>query len=191
MTVKSILGWNVIVASCRVPSDVPSALPRRIGTYTRLPHCSDLHGTLALRETSTANCKKSASNFKAMAFVWLLWLTVPTLLSNELSKLKCNCGPFEKLFKSYCEYKDGQMPGKHGWHDGSIQLCCEDGDLEAHAKSKKKPIKRLIQLRPSDLDELAFAYACMVIQRSNFCSVTMRTSSKLMRLRQHSSSGFV
>ena len=25
MTVKSILGWNVIVASCRVPSDVPSA----------------------------------------------------------------------------------------------------------------------------------------------------------------------
>ena len=71
------------------------------------------------------------------------------------------------------------MPGKHGWHDGSIQLCCEDGDLEAHAESKKKPIKGLIhsftecyskpfndqvgqafiafdqRLRPSDSDELA------------------------------------
>ena len=109
---------------------------------------SNLLGTLALRETSIQQTArvKSASNFKAMAFVWLLWLTVPTLLSNELSKLKRNCGPFEKLFKSYCEYKDGQMPGKHGWHDGSTQLYCEDGDLEAHAKSKKnlKPIKGLI-----------------------------------------------
>jgi hypothetical protein len=114
----------IIVASYRVPSDVPSAKCSAKNNWDlqKLPHRSDLLSTLTLRETSTANCKKSASNFKAMAFVWLLWLTVPTLLSNELFKLKRNCRPFQKLFKSYCEYKDGQMPGKHGWHDGSIHF---------------------------------------------------------------------
>ena len=37
------------------------------------------------------------------------------------------------------------MPGNHGCRDGSIQLNCEDGDWEAHAKSKKKLITGLVR----------------------------------------------
>jgi hypothetical protein len=63
----------------------------------------------------------------------------------DLMALKKECGPKEKLVQRYCdgEYKDGQMPGKHGWKDGSIQLNSEDGELAAHKKSRKSLVKSL------------------------------------------------
>ena len=63
----------------------------------------------------------------------------------DLMALKKECGPKEKLVQRYCdgEYKDGQMPGKHGWKDGSIQLNSEDGELAAHKKSRKSLAKSL------------------------------------------------
>ena len=36
-----------------------------------------------------------------------------------------------------------QMPGKHGWKDGSIQLCVENGDIDAHMKTKKEIVPKL------------------------------------------------